>query len=227
MNRRVVWMAAILCGALALGVVFWQSADNGAMVQTDSARYYVMPKPLVAAPLTDHNGEAFEISAFKGAWSVLFFGFTYCPDICPGTLAVMNGVAEALEAAGRTLDVYLVSFDPRRDTPERLATYVTYFNPAFKGLVGEKAAVNAFAVPFGAYYVVEYEHDGQTISLDMHTAIPETAQGYLINHTAWLYLISPDGRLYAALPTPHTEASLIADIQTLMADYVGDEAVKS
>lgn len=156
------------------------------------------PQPLQPFTLTDQDGNPFTVESFKGHWSLLFFGYTHCPDICPTTLGVLKGVAQRLdetpELAASTRTVF-VSVDPRRDSPAQLKQYLAYFNPAFSAATGEKGEIDNLAGQVGAVYLF----DGDTSRDD-----------YIVNHSAALLLIDPQGRLYARFNAPHA-ASAIAE----------------
>ena len=160
----------------------------------------ILPEPRALEPftLTSHEGTALTLEDLKGHWTLLFFGYTHCPDICPTTLAVLKGVAQkldsdpALAASTRTL---FVSVDPKRDTPEQLKQYITYFNPAFMAATGSREQIDNLTTQVGAIYMFE----GDTRRDD-----------YIVNHSATILLIDPQGRFYARFNAPHT-AGGIAD----------------
>jgi protein SCO1/2 len=129
---------------------------------------------------------------------LLFFGYTYCPDVCPLTLVELAALKRALATAPRAegLEYYLISVDPGRDTPERLREYVAYFDPEFHGLTGSPQALAALA--------------GATETL---FAIPEGqhAEHYLVSHSANLVLVNPRAEVHAIFTPPHDPARLAAD----------------
>ena len=98
-------------------------------------------------------GDAVSLADLKGRWSLLFFGYTYCPDICPMTLMHMNRLMKRLSEAEREqLNVVLVSVDPERDKPEQLGQYMDYFNPEFKALTGNPDNMKKLAAQLNAFY---------------------------------------------------------------------------
>ena len=133
--------------------------------------------------LTNQRGERTRLSELAGNAVMLFFGYTYCPDICPATLARMRAVRAALppEDAARLVGV-LVSVDPARDTPQRLGEYVEFFDPSFLGLTGSETELHAIARRYGAHF-------------EIPDAQPEDA--YLVNHSTAGYLIDPVGQVRA------------------------------
>lgn len=153
-----------------------------------------LPEPRVIADfrLQDQAGRPFELDDLRGRWSVLFFGYTSCPDICPNTLYQMHQAREALAerfAADRLPVFYLVSVDPERDSPDRLAAYVEHFDPAFHGLTGADAQLRALALQLGVVYHIAPHDPGDT--------------QYAVDHSASLLVLDPQARLYGVMPAPH------------------------
>lgn len=185
------------CAGIALYLFNSQSSPKHVM---DELQGVLRPEArmLNEFSLTDQNGQLFDIERFSGGWSFVFFGYTYCPDICPTTLATMVSVYKQLEQQGEPLNdlhTFFVSVDPQRDTPEVLRGYMRYFNETFIGVSGDKEQLDNFARQFGAGYVVEPEH----------------APGeYLVSHTSSVFLVDPQKRLRAHFSPPH-DAATIAD----------------
>lgn len=191
-------IALLVIGAIA-AAVWWQRGDRPRLPPAELESVILNePRPLEPFTLVDHDGKALTPEQLKGHWTLLFFGYTHCPDICPTTLAVLKGVAQKLEsdpelaASTRTL---FVSVDPKRDTPEQLKQYITYFNPAFVAATGSRNEIDNLTMQVGAVYMFE----GDTRRDD-----------YIVNHSATILLIDPQGRFYARFNAPHT-ASGIAD----------------
>jgi protein SCO1/2 len=191
-------IALLVIGAIA-AAVWWQHGGQPRLPPA-GLESVILNEPRALEPFTlvDHDGKALTQEQLKGHWTLLFFGYTHCPDICPTTLAVLKGVAQKLEsdpqlaASTRTL---FVSVDPKRDPPEQLKQYITYFNPAFVAATGSRNEIDNLTMQVGAVYMFE----GDTRRDD-----------YIVNHSATILLIDPQGRFYARFNTPHT-ASGIAD----------------
>lgn len=148
------------------------------------------PKPIKPFTLADHTGQSFGLNDLKGHWSFMFFGFTHCPDICPLTLATLDQMQQMLAARNLAGDtrILFVTVDPGRDTPERLAEYVKYFNKDFIGLGGSPQQIADFTRQIGV--VFQYG--------------PERSPGdYQVDHSASVFLIDPEGRLVSIFPAPH------------------------
>lgn len=158
-------------------------------------------RALPALSLTDENGQPQAVDQLKGRWTLLFFGYTFCPDICPTTLAELRQVRSQLppEALAR-LQVTMVSVDPARDTPAQLKQYLGYYNAGYSGLTGELADIqtlaNAVSIPF----------------------IPgDTRQEhYTVDHSGNLALIGPDGRQRGFLRAPLNPAKLAAQLPQVL-----------
>ena len=150
--------------------------------------------------LTDHNGKPRSLADFRGKVVVLFFGYTHCPDVCPTTLA---DYAQALRILGKDADrvqVLFVTIDPERDTQALLAKFVPAFDPSFLGLYGDAQATAEAAKSFRAdYQKVPAKH------------------GYYMDHTAFTYLIDPQGRLRLMAGERETSEWLAEDIRQLLA----------
>lgn len=150
------------------------------------------PRQFSGVSLTDESGEPFTEERLQGQWSILFFGFTHCPDICPMTMADMNRLVDGLtEEERERLQIVLVTVDPERDTPEQLRQYVHYFNPEFTGLTGDPNMIYRFATELGiAYNKVEQ------------------GESYTMDHTSSLVLINPRGHFHGYIRPPLDPAQL-------------------
>jgi len=182
---------------LALGVVLMKpkavSIASGTLLQPTRA--------LPAFTLTDANGQPFTNTNLQGHWTVVFAGFTTCPDICPNTLTLMKGVMADLGPLSSQVKLLLLSIDPERDTPERLKSYVEYFDPRFTGATGPNTELDKLARAMSFVYA----------------KVPgESAETYTMDHSAALMLINPQGQLAGFLTAPHRREALTADLTTLL-----------
>lgn len=140
--------------------------------------------PPIPAPdfsLTQANGETFTLSAQKEKVVLLFFGYTYCPDVCPTTLADLAQVMKRLGRQSERVRVVFISVDPQRDTPERAQSYAAAFDPSFIGLSGTEADLQPVWNAYGVYRLVR---DSESRGSD-----------YLVDHSARVYLIDGKGNL--------------------------------
>ena len=151
--------------------------------------------------LTGEGGKVVNLRDFRGKAVLLYFGYTFCPDVCPATMVELK---EAVEKLGREADdvqVIMISVDPDRDTPEKLAEYVSHFNPSFIGLTGSDDEVGAVATQYGIFYE---KHEGTV------------ATGYLIDHTASVVVIDPDGYLRIVYPFGTPGEDIAEDLRHLV-----------
>jgi protein SCO1/2 len=152
--------------------------------------------------LTDHTGRARTLADFKGKVTVVFFGFTQCPDACPTTLAELKSVKEQLGNDGDRLQVLFVTVDPERDTRDLLAKYVPAFDPSFLGLYGDAEAIARTAKEFRVFY----------------QKVPGTSPGsYSVDHTVAAYVYDPAGRLRLYVKHGQGADALVHDVRLLLA----------
>ncbi len=160
------------------------------------------PNQVADFTLTAVNDQPVSLSDYQGKYVFIYFGYTFCPDVCPTTLSKLAAVQQALGDDAAQLQVIMVSVDPERDTPERLAEYVSHFDDRFVGITGSSAEIDAAGKPFGLYYA---KQEGTAES------------GYVVDHTARTFLLNPKGEVIVAYPYDATEEAVLADMQYLLA----------
>lgn len=196
MNSKRSWMTWTFAALLAAGAGFWLVRQpGGSTPQLASGTWLPQPRPIRELALIDHTGRPFTNEQLAGQPSLVFFGFTHCPDICPTTLALLSQVRKA--AAVPKLRVLFISVDPERDTPAVVAQYVRAFDPQITGLTGDAAALDAVATQFGVAHG--------------RGALP--GGGYTVDHSAAVFLLDNRGRMVALFTPPFDRARLIADVQ--------------
>jgi len=158
----------------------------------------VIGQALVGGPftLTDHTGKRITDQDFRGRTMLVFFGFTFCPDVCPSGLQVMSAALDKLGPKAERVVPILITVDPERDTPAQLALYVSSFHPSLIGLTGTPAEIEAVAKAYRAY--VKRVED------------PKSTAGYTIDHSSIIYVMGPDGA-YRTHFTHTTNADAMAD----------------
>lgn len=162
-------------------------------------------RPLLPFMLTDQNNRPFDEKRLQGKWTFIFFGYTSCPDICPTTLHILDKALASLpEELARDTQVVFISVDPERDTPEKLAEYIAYFNEDFIGASGDKEKINSLSRQFGAGYII-----------DKANATGE----YTVSHTSAIFLVDPYGRLVATFSQPHKAATIVSLYQKIRAYF--------
>lgn len=162
------------------------------------------PRPLAAFALTAHDSRPLDRERLRGRWTLLFFGYTHCPDVCPITLSELASMARTLEPTLRDDTQFVfVSVDPQRDTPESLGEYVRYFDERFLGATGSIAALTTLTRQLDSRFSLETDPAGEPI----------------VNHSSAMLLIDPQVRYYARLKAPHYAEQIRAQYQALRADY--------
>lgn len=164
---------------------------------------YQDPQPAPDFVLTSAEGD-FRLSDQEGKLVMMFFGYTSCPDVCPASLSDMKRVVTELDGWEDELAVVFITVDPERDTAEKLEMYVSLFNADFKGLTGTEEDL----MPVWNSYGVIREIDSET----------ESMAGYLINHTARIYLVDQDGRLLLTYGFGTPPDEIRADVEYLLGD---------
>lgn len=195
-------LVAVMVAALAAGFWFAQMQRGSAdRAPETGAVVLVQPRDPGQFRLVDHHGEAFTRTRVAGQWTLWFFGFTHCPDVCPMTLAALNLVDRALADAGATRpQVLMVSVDPARDIPAKLAEYVPFFNEAFVGVTGDAGQIRELTERVGI--LVRY--------------VAQEGDGYTVDHGASLLLTGPDGNVRAVFQAPHEPGALARDLSVLI-----------
>ena len=201
MGSRNSIVAAVLVIALAAGI-FVALRLQQPPPELRSALLLPAPTPLPEFALVDQFGNNVSRETFRGHWSLVFFGFTNCPDICPVTLQILASATKNLRAAGaQTLPrIVLVSVDPERDTPELIGRYVDYFGDGNLGVTGSLEELNKLTSALGIYFEKQ-PGDGET---------------YAVDHSAAVLLVDPAGRLHALFTGPHTVQDYEHDLLLLM-----------
>jgi len=159
--------------------------------------------PIQPFSLTDQNGQPYTENNLKGKWSFLFFGYTYCPDICPTTLTTLKQINNELKKNSKTasdMQVVFVSIDPERDKPEMLAKYISYFSQEFTAVTGFDKNLIDFSRQFSAAYIKE---------------AASTPGDYLMSHTSSIFLVDPQMRIVASFSPPHQAETIIDQYQKI------------
>jgi len=158
------------------------------------------PKPAADFTLTSGSGERVSLSDFRGKLVLLYFGYTYCPDVCPTSMAAIAEAMRQLGARSEDVAVVMVTVDPGRDTPEKVAEYAAHFNPDFIGLSGTPEEIAAAATPLGIYY----EKRGAG------------GENYTVDHTATITVVDREGRVRLVFPFETTPEEIASDLAALL-----------
>lgn len=196
-RRRPLWLLAVggvLAGLIAVSLllpVLRPHNFHGTILQSDN--------PAPAMNLTTTDGQPLDLAAFEGKVVVLYFGYTFCPDVCPTTLVDLARAKRQLETDD--IQVIMVTVDPARDTPELLGRYLTSFDPTFLGAYGTDPSIAEAAALYGVFYQAREGTE---------------ATGYLVDHTATLMVIDPEGHLKLLLPFGISVDDIAADLGALL-----------
>ena len=197
-------MGTTVIAALVAGLVFGGMIRDDGAGRVDSGSGSGLERYEFGGEfeLVDQSGDRMRLSDLAGNAVMMFFGYTFCPDVCPATLARMREVKTALseEDAARFTGVF-ISVDPARDTPKRLGRYVEFFDPAFLGLTGSEDELEDVARRYGAQFMIP---EGQP------------ADGYLVNHSSIGYLIDPTGHVRALYYGDETIDAIAANVREVL-----------
>ncbi|MEW5829057.1 MAG: SCO family protein [Chloroflexota bacterium] len=199
MNKRLSYtplfvLSAVLGVALVVGIVFRTPYTfHGTVIDP--------PLPVTDFTLQTANGESFRLSDAKGKIVLLFFGYTNCPDVCPTTLATFKQVYDRLGEDAQEVRFVMITADPDRDTPDKVAAYAARFNPEFIGLSGRLEDLESIWSELGVF--VEKQDTG-------------SAAGYLVSHTASVHVLDRNGNLRMTFPYGTTAIDMADDLTQLL-----------
>ena len=200
-------MPAVAIVAICGGIVFGLFGPFRTAEPPEIAGF-VYPEPKAIAPfnLIRHNGSTLNLEFLKDKWSFVYFGFTYCPDVCPTTLVELNLVQKALADSGLDADnqYIFVSVDPQRDTPDRLAQYVAYFNEKFIGATGTDEALTEFTQDIGVLYTYPKGRKGKN---------------YAVDHSSILAVFDPNAHLHVVFTSPHKSDAIFDGFKKILRSW--------
>lgn len=193
-RQRILLLVACVVGVLVAGGLAWRAG----VFEGDDAQAGLVGGPF---QLVDQTGKAVDESVLKGKWSVVFFGFTYCPDVCPGTLQALTAATDQLGPKADKVRLVFISVDPERDTPAKVRAWMEAQQPpaGTLGLTGSVEQSNAAAKAYRVFH--EKAGDG-----------PD----YLVNHSTAMYLMDPRGRFVKVLAYGMTPEQLADQIRAAM-----------
>ena len=194
----IAWIVIGVVIIVLLGAVFaWRMRPpefHGVLIQS--------PDEAADFTLMTSNGEPMSLSDFRGKQVMLYFGYTFCPDVCPTTLNDLSIMMEELgPKKAKDVQVIMVSVDPERDSVEQLASYMPHFDPSFLGMTGSLEEIQDIASQYGIYFE---RQEG------------DTAAGYLVDHTAVVTLVDDKGHVKMVFPYGTTGKDMAADVSYMM-----------
>lgn len=194
----------LIVAAIAAGAGLWLALKPPPT--PDALKMFPERRQVTDFALLDGQEQPLGIRQFQGRWDLVFFGFTNCPDVCPGTLAVLADVQRRLEAeswpAAELPRVTFVSVDPVRDAPARADEYAKYFHPSFRAATGPDAQLAALSRQLGAVYYIPEE--------------AANSPSYNVDHSAAIILLDEDGRLAGLFPAPHNPGAIAEDLKRVI-----------
>jgi protein SCO1 len=203
MNRSSIVIVVLfaLTGGFGLS---WYVHSNKAIELESGLWFGEQARALPEFELIDHNRNPLTRSQLNGQWSLMFFGFTHCPDICPIGLQTLADMTRAIDDTdvSDVLQVYFVSVDPERDSPEILAEYVTYFNPAFLGATAPLEQLTPLTRSLGIAHMIRNKTEG---SLD-----------YDVDHSAAIILINPQAEYAGLFGAPQSALAMARDMTRII-----------
>ncbi|HNN12777.1 MAG TPA: SCO family protein [Anaerolineales bacterium] len=190
-KNLILVLVAVL--GIAAGIYFLRPKPlHGTVIQS--------PEPSYDFTLTGANGDV-SLSDYRGKIVLIYFGYTFCPDICPATLGNVTAALKKIGSKADDVQLIMISVDPGRDTPEKLAKYVAHFHPSFVGITGTKEEVDTVTSLYGIFYEIK---QGSTVT------------DYLIDHTATLMAIDRDGYLKLVFPFGVTADDIADDLKYML-----------
>lgn len=201
--RRGGMLLALLLPILA--VTLFLAACGGQGIDPGQFKGTLLPTPVPVPDfaLANASGESVRLSDFADEIVLLYYGYTFCPDICPTTMAELSKVQRELDDGGEKIQVLMITVDPERDTPQKLAEYLDHFHPDFVGLSGSADQIEAAAEAFGVYYAPSEGSE---------------ATGYLVDHTARVFVVDPEGNYTLSFGHGTPVEDMVHDLRLLMRD---------
>ena len=202
MGNGVLKWAAAAAFAVLLGIAAGMFVLRPQVLSITSGTLLKTPRVIEPFVLDGAAGAPFTNADLAGHWTLVFAGFTFCPDVCPTTLTELKAVNTRLgETAAKVRFVFL-SVDPARDTPDKIGQYIAFFDPAFQGATGEPAALEKLGANLGFVYA----------------KVPgATPDSYTIDHSTALILIDPQARIAGYLTPPFKPDAMAADLKAIIA----------
>ena len=203
MNKSSILVVAVL--ALAGGfAVSWLISANRTITLEAGTWFGEQARALPEFELRDHRGKPLTRASLEGKWNLIFFGFTHCPDVCPGSLQALADMLRAIDDpdVSEALRVVFVSVDPERDSQEVLSDYVTYFDPGFIGATAGIEQLQPLTGALGIMHAIRNRVDGK----------PD----YDVEHSAAIVLVNPRAEYAGLFSAPHDAGALARDMTRIV-----------
>ena len=204
-KRNIIFILLILTGITGL-FTYFQSLPSLLEKKPTlvSGKILVRPMEIDRFELIDQKNEVFNNKSLEGSWTVLFFGYTNCPDVCPTTIYKLAEIKNELEEdlSSSSFNTVLVTLDPDRDSTDRLKEYIGYFDESMLGVTGTYENIQSFTSSLSVFY--------QRINKE---------EGYDFNHTASIFVFNKDGSLFATMSPANTIGELTQDFYTILNNF--------
>ena len=201
-RRGLAFLLAIAVASTVAVTAFigWRTGNDAVVKPPEEIEDYLFweAKDLTDFKLTAADNRTLVLNDLKGKWSFIFFGYVHCPDVCPLTMGILGKAFKIIEknpVAYQEIQGIFVSVDPKRDTPELLKEYASYFNSKFTGVTGDKAQLDALSRQMSALYTIQPKEPQKP-------GDASTGDDYLVTHSSTIFLVDPQGRLYGRFPPP-------------------------
>ena len=202
MNKSTITVALL---ALVVGFALFWFVERGKPVTLEAATWFgEQARPLPAFELIDHRQNKLTRESLGGKWSLMFFGYTHCPDICPISLQALREMKQAIDDphVAEALKVYFVSVDPQRDSAQVLADYVTYFDPDFIGASAEMEELRKLTGALGIAHEIRNRVEG--------------SDNYDVDHSGVIVLINPEVEYAGLFGAPHNARQMARDMTKIV-----------
>jgi protein SCO1/2 len=204
-NATSKFVSVLIVVALFGGTWFFIRGSTGSIAQPQHATILPSAMALPDFTLLDQDGRTFTRESLNGNWSLLFFGFTNCPDICPTTMQALSIAREKMAAGGLAASslpgILFLSVDPGRDSPEILKSYVSYFGEGISGLTGDMSELRKLTKVLGIYFEKTSAEGGT----------------YNVDHTAAVIVVNPNTEFHALFSAPISVDELVHDLPLILA----------
>lgn len=185
--------------------IFQPTILSPAEMQANGTMVFQQPRQVTDFSLIDHTGAPFNRESVTGQWTLIFFGFTFCPDICPTTMVELNEFIKLIEGTEveNQFQVVMVTVDPGRDSVEQLASYVPFFNPNFLGVTGEFLDIHRFATELNTPF----------------RRVPGGGENYQMDHSANVVVMNPRGDYHGFVKAPLDLTKMKLTLRSMVADW--------
>lgn len=203
MNKSSIALVAVAALVIGFGLSWY--LESSKPIRLESGTWFgEQARALPDFELTDHRRQPLTRASLMGKWTLMYFGFTHCPDVCPLSLQTLDQMLRSIEdpEVAAALQVYFVSVDPDRDTPERLAEYVTYFNPAFIGASAPLEKLRELTASLGIAHEIRNRGEG--------------SDNYDVDHSSAIVLINPRAEFAGLFGAPQNAGAMARDLTRII-----------